>query len=259
MKNSSRHSNQNNSFHTDRERERDVDGGGFYSGYSHATGSPPTNISSPTSSFYNLQMYSTPSLYATTAPTPMISSHNIQSQQSQNSSFNLYQSVQEVPYHPPLDHRPYPIRSSPSPSMTSTGSSSSGSELNKVHKNGITFVDPFSTPVSTTTNDKYYNQQQYHQRNHSNINSNIRNTTTTTRMINEPVFQPIYATFGTESIFVTCPYCHNTDSTEIEHVIGSEAMIWACIIPFAGFLRKSKWDTRHRCKNCLNVIGTYYP
>lgn len=74
-----------------------------------------------------------------------------------------------------------------------------------------------------------------------------------------PVLQPIYATFGPESIFVTCPYCQHTESTEIEQKIGSDALLWACIIPGFGFLRRSKWETRHRCKNCLNVIGIHYP
>jgi hypothetical protein len=263
MNNTSRNSN-HNSFHTDRERERDGDGGGFYTG--HATGSPPTNISSSTSSFYNLQMYSTPSLYTRTTPTVIPVSTNTHYQSQSQQPLNLYQNVQEVLYHPTLDHRAYPVRSSPSPSAASTGSSSSGIEYNKVHKNGITFVDPFSTPVSSSTNDNYYHQQQqlYNQRNLSNINS-IRNTTSSSSISNnvrtssETVFQPIYATFGTESIFVTCPYCHSSESTEIEQVVGSKSFLWACIIPCAGFLRKSKWDTRHRCKNCLNVIGTYYP
>lgn len=257
--NNSRHSG-HHSFHLpDRDRERETDGGGFYGGNA-ANGSPPTNISSPASSYYNLQMYSTPSQYNTLSTNTNNSNSNYnqqqpQLQQAQNSSFNLYQSLQEVFYHPPLDHRSYPVRSTPSPSQSaSTGSSSSsGAEFNKVHKNGITFVDPFTPPTSTTKEHL----------NNNCINRNINNNNNTTvdhvRINCEPVVQPIYATFGTESIFVTCPYCHNTDSTEIEQVIGSEAMLWACIIPFAGFLRKSKWDTRHRCKNCLNVIGTYYP
>ena len=259
MKNNSRPGN--NSFHTDRERDRDTDGGGFYSG--HATGSPPANISSSTSSFYNLQMYSTPSLYATTI-TPAATAAPFSATTQSPQPYNLYQSVQEVPYHPPLDHRPYPVRSTPSPSASNGSSSSSGMEYNKVHKNGITFVDPFTTP---TTNDNYYHQnqqiqqqQQYNQRTVINRNNTASSLISNNVRVNsEPVFQPIYATFETESIFVTCPYCHNTDSTETELVIGSEALFWACIIPFAGFLRKSKRDIRHRCKNCLNVIGTYYP
>lgn len=242
----------NHSFHTSRDRDRDNDGGGFYGG--PTVGSPPTNISSPTTSFYNLQMYSTPSVY--TAPSQSNSSYN-----------NLYQSVQEVPYHPPVDHRTYPIRSTPSPSASTGSSSSSGLEYNKVHKNGITFVDPFTPPA--TTHDAYHHQHRSHHQQHAHQtqtqsnsiskNSSISKTNNNNRINFEPVVQPIYATFGTESIFVTCPYCHNTDSTEIEQAIGSEAILWACIIPFAGFLMKSKWDTRHRCKNCLNVIGVYYP
>lgn len=273
MNNNSRISNSNNSFNTDRERDRDSDGGGFYSG--HATGSPPTNISSSTPSYYNLQMYSTPSLYATattsavtTAPLSA-TTHNYQSPSPQ--PHNLYRNVQEVPYHPITDHRPYQVRSTPSPSASNRSSSSSGMEYNKVHKNGITFVDPFSAPVSTITNDNHSQQQQqqyqqYNQKNQININPVINRNNTASSLISnnvrinsEPLSQPLYATFGTESIFVTCPYCHNTDTTETERVVGSVAVLWACIIPFAGFLRKSKWDTRHRCKNCLNVIGTYYP
>ena len=86
--------------------------------------------------------------------------------------------------------------------------------------------------------------------------STLRNTSNTSTYANpspsnpqkvhvstETVIQPVYATFGTESIFVTCPYCHHTDSTEIEHTVGSEALLWACIIPCFGFCRKSKWDT----------------
>jgi hypothetical protein len=110
----------------------------------------------------------------------------------------------------------------------------------------------------------------YHPYTHNitaNTNTNMNTKSNTHRSLAEPtaslmsgpVIQPIYATFGPESIFVTCPYCHHTDSTEIQQAIGSEALLWACIIPGFGLLRKSKWDTRHRCKNCLNVIGIYYP
>lgn len=248
----------NHSFHTNRDRDRDTDGGGFYSGTT-SVGSPPTNISSPTTSFYNLQMYSTPSLY-TTPSQPQVS-------QSTSPYNNLYQSVQEVPYHPPVDQRAYPIRSTPIPTASTGSSSSSGMEYNKVHKNGITFVDPFTPPM--TAQDAYHHQQhQSRHQQHTHQTHTHSNTISKTSSISkpsnnrinfEPVVQPIYATFGTESIFVTCPYCHNTDSTDVEQAIGSEAILWACIIPFAGFFIKSKWDTRHRCKNCLNVIGVYYP
>lgn len=229
----------NSSFHSEREKDRDTDGGGYHNG--NILGSSPGNNSAQTSSFYNLQMYSTPRLYNTAPAAPM----HTYSKQPQSASFNLYRNVQEVLYHPSVDHGMHhqPVRSTPSPSASS---STEFNNNNIVHKNGITFVDPFST---STTNSMH---------NHNN-NSNTMNVNTSNRINSETIIQPIYTTFGTESIFVTCPYCHNTDSTDIEQVIGSEALFWACIIPFAGFLLKSKRDTRHRCKNCLNVIGTYYP
>lgn len=198
------------------------------------SGSSSPISTSATSSFYNLQMYSTPTLHTHNAPINNTISPPLN---------NLYQNIQEISYHPdtPLA-RPLatPIyRSTPSPPNT----------LNSVHKNGITFVDPFHQANNITEQQK--TQQIYPTNTQSRASSFVTQ--------GEAVIQPLFATFGTESIFVTCPYCHHTAETDVEQVIGSEALLWACIIPLAGLLLKSKWDTRHRCKNCLNVIGIHYP
>ena len=184
-----------------------------------------TNLSTPNSSFYNLQMYSNPAL----------------------PNFNLYQSVQEVPYHhqqPQVQVDRYDVNGIITNRHVTSPSPSQQVSSRQVHQNGITFSDPFAPSQGQTD---YYSQNQ------------TNSVSSSASRVIEPVVQPIFATFGTESIFVTCPYCHHTDSTEVEEVIGSEALFWACIIPFFGFLKRSKWDVRHRCNNCLNVIGIYYP
>lgn len=192
-------------------------------------------------SFYNLQMYSN------TGNTSSVSTQSAQStpftqstHTQQNTPFtqtaahtNLYQNIQEVPYHhhavEPLDRRPpspaISPRSSPNPPTIST-------PINTVHKNGITFIDPFQAQTQVNAQQQQQSLRQ---------------------------LAPLYATFGPDPIFVTCPYCHHTAETEVQQAVGSEALLWACLIPFAGLLLKSKWDTRHKCKNCLNVIGIHYP
>lgn len=180
--------------------------------YSAAAGL--SNPHTSNSNFYNLQMYQDTDAFA-------FPSH--QAQPTDYANFNLYQSVQEVPYH---------------------SSSRIYSEVNSDSRNNSvrSLCDRHSTSASTSASANHF-------------------TTLTTSTVSpyQPVLNPIYATFGTESIFVTCPYCHHNDTTEVDLAFGSDALLWACIIPFFGFLRKSKWETRHRCKNCLNVIGIHYP
>lgn len=169
-------------------------------------GSNPSPSSS-SSSFYNMQMYSPPSLYTnarSVSPSSSPIAHN---------GSGLYQNIHEVSYHP----------------------------APQVQKNGIVFTDPFAA---------------------SNPNfDSVSTSRSSTRSYEQasPVTQPLYATFGTDPMFVTCPYCHHTELTEVERAIGSKSLLWACIVPCFGFLFSSQWDTRHRCKNCLNVIGIHFP
>ena len=231
------------------------------SGESHGSYSHSPN----SSSFYNLQMYSNPSLKSQTHSQTQSQTQSQTHSSLSISSVNMYQNLQEVPYHPspPVSRSTSPDLSYPNPPTshfhntptTSSSSSTSDVEYRQVQKNGIIFVDPFSPPLASGSGAGYLTDS-YNHCSTSNIqipqsNRTISNT--------EPVVQPIYATFGPESIFVTCPFCHFTDSTEVERVIGSKAMSLACFIPLVAFFKKSKWDTRHRCKNCLNVIGVHYP
>lgn len=211
-----------------------VGGGGNSSGSttSGGYGSPP-----PSGYFYDLQMYS--------------NANTINTGGAGNPQ--LYQNVREVSYHHGHGNnisghgnnavtQLHALRHTPSP-------------VRQVEKGGITFVDPF-TPSQYSSSPPQYTSNTSNTSTYANPSpSNPQKVHVST----ETVIQPVYATFGTESIFVTCPYCHHTDSTEIEQTVGSEALLWACIIPCFGFCRKSKWDTRHRCQNCLNVIGTHYP
>lgn len=214
---------------------------------SHGSHSSPP----PSSYFYDLQMYSN-----TNSPSP-----------TTNPQYNLYQNVQEVLYH--QGH----LNSSRSVNNFNTSNAAaaihgqrqqqSSPVLRQVEKGGITFVDPFTpSQYSSSPNSQPPQPSQYTSSNYSNSSNTVPSVPIMTQKVHvstEIVLEPVYATFGTESIFVTCPYCHHTESTDIEQAIGSEALLWACIIPCFGFLRRSKWDTRHRCKNCLNVIGTHYP
>ena len=198
----------------------------------------------PSNSFYNLQMYSSPSLYTTNTQTPPpVLSTPIQPHQK---SAGLYQNLHEVPYHNPSSSMHTPRSASPAGSSSSSSASMNNyatrtappQKQSVIQKNGITFTDPFYS-----ANDTHFR----------GVSSSSETTAPVT------VLQPLYATFGPESIFITCPYCHHTDLTDVEKAIGSKSLLWACIIPCFGFLRSSKRDTRHRCKNCLNVIGIHYP
>ena len=215
---------------------------------------------SPTNpSFYNLQMYSNSSSSIGSFSQPQSNF-----QQPQGSQI-LYQNLHEVPYHhshynhttsqPLVNLRQSANYSPPSPvssnvsfaSQKSTNLDQTGNNRH-VRKGSIVFVNPF-TSISPSSNEAAEVNNGYgHNHNHPVENSS-----------NSIHYQPIYATFGKESVFVTCPYCHYTDDSDLEPVIGSTSLLWACIIPCLGFLLKSKRDIRHRCKNCLNVIGTHFP
>lgn len=211
-----------------------MNSGSINGGGGNSSGSISGGYGSP--HFYDLQMYSN----ANTANTANTGPGNPQ----------LYQNVREVSYHHGhgnnvnnghVNNHLHALRHTPSP-------------VRQVEKGGITFVDPF-TPSQYSSSPPQYTSNTSNATYANPSPSNPQKIHVST----ETVIQPVYATFGTESIFVTCPYCHHTDSTEVELAVGSEALLWACIIPCFGFCRKSKWDTRHRCQNCLNVIGTHYP
>ena len=227
-----------------------------YSGHGSISGSLSGSLSgsgphSPSPYFYDLQMYSNTN---PSPPPPTSHSHP-----------NLYQNAQEVHYHQgQVGNRrgasnnsnrvPAPINNLPGNRQQSSPVGS----LRKVEAGGVTFIDPFApSQYSSSPNSPPPQNCSNHY-----TSSNTPNSPAAAQKVHvssETVLEPVYATFGTEPIFVTCPYCHHTESTEIEQVIGTDALLWACIIPCFGFLRKSKWDTRHSCQNCLNVIGTHYP
>lgn len=223
---------------------------------------------SPTNpSFYNLQMYSNSSS-SSSSSIGSFSQPQSNFQQPQGPQI-IYQNLQEVPYHRP--HNNYTIAQphvdlrqsanySPPSSVSNNGSfiSQKSTNLNisgnnrHVRKGSIVFVNPFTSIPSSSNEVAEVNHINSHNHNH-NIYAPVDNSSDSIH------YQPIYATFGKESVFVTCPYCHYTDDSDLEPVIGSTSLLWACIIPGLGFLLKSKRDIRHRCKNCLNVIGTHFP
>ena len=231
------YNNNNNTEDLDRSSNNGSINGSISSGgYS----SPP-----PSSSyFYDLQMYSNTNV-------PPANNVNVNSQ--------LYQNVREVPYH--QGHVNSHAHNNMNVYAHRQQTSSSSGSVRQVDKDGITFVDPFapSSQYLSSLNSPPLRYTSNNSSSYTNTNSVPPSTPQKLHISSETVIQPVYATFGYESIFVTCPYCHYTDSTDIEQVIGGEALLWACIIPCFGFLRKSKWNTRHRCKNCLNVIGIHYP
>jgi len=76
---------------------------------------------------------------------------------------------------------------------------------------------------------------------------------------NNALICPVYAYFGREPVFVTCPYCHNTDETRTELFIGVSSILRCFMIPIIGLFVKSARDTRHYCRNCLNIIAIHKP
>lgn len=200
---------------------------------------PYTNSSSKTisssaahsGSFYTMKMYETPS----------------QSQASINSG-SRYLPPQEIPYHNPQMntnnqqqqplinrniHSNSPISSSEIPTNYNITDSSKGSAA------GIVFTNPFTSSPPPTQAPSLNNVS----------NSNINSAGT---------FQPLYATFGPEPVFVSCPYCQHTDETQVEPATGISSLLCCLILPVFGLFLKSKKDTRHRCKCCFNVIGVHY-
>lgn len=121
---------------------------------------------------------------------------------------------------------------------------------------GITFTNPFVPSEPNDACPRSYSSSSVNGCSSpvllqsTNVSNNIANSGAT--------FQPLYATFGAEPVFVSCPYCQHTDETITEPVIGMRSVLCCIILPIFGLLFKSKWDTRHKCKCCLNVIGVHY-
>lgn len=153
----------------------------------------------------------------------------VESSASASSAGSRYLPPREVPYH----H---------SPPGTIPEASSAGSAT------GITFTNPFA-PVEVRPVLQPQPQSQP-QTSNTNISNQVANSGAT--------FQPLYATFGPSPVFVSCPYCQHTDETIAEPAIGIRSVLCCMALPVFGLLFKSKWDTRHKCKCCMNVIGTHY-
>lgn len=190
-------------------------------------GSNTSIHSAPTSSFYTMKMYETP------ATDPVANS-------STPVSASRYLPPREVPYHLLQGH-----------GDQETGGSAAG----------ISFTNPFAGSSSANSNSSsnstpppvhqaYQQQQQQQAQSSTKISNTVANSGAT--------FQPLYATFGPAPVFVSCPYCQHTDETITEPAIGVRSVLCCFMVPVFGLLFKSKWDTRHKCKCCLNVIGTHY-
>jgi hypothetical protein len=183
--------------------------------------------SAPTASFYTMKMYETP----------------VETNRSATNEANSrYLPPREIPYH----HSSLSKESAPA----ANGSSA-----------GITFTNPFvpseSPPRSAGASPPV--QPVIQTITPSPLLPAANSTAVSNQAANSgSSFQPLYATFGRAPVFVSCPYCQHTDETIAEPAIGMRSVLCCIALPVFGFLFKSKWDTKHKCKCCLNVIGTHY-
>ena len=118
--------------------------------------------------------------------------------------------------------------------------------------NDVVFTNPFHNGNSSI------NQQQVHYHPHPHHSSTP--VLPAVQVPSEGTSVPVlYAYFGREPVFVTCPYCRHIDETRIESVIGIASILHCFALPIIGLFLGRARDIRHYCRNCLNVIATYHP
>ncbi len=179
------------------------------------------SVNSAPTAFYTMKMYETPVEPSNRGTRPTSTS-------TSSSPSARYLQPQEIPYH----HQQI---SSPSPQPTTKEPGAAGSAAD------IIFTNPFLPPTSPSPTTSAA----------TNISNQHANTAGT-------AFQPLYATFGMAPVFVSCPYCQHTDETIAVPAVGAQSILCCMVLPVVGLFFKSKWDTRHQCKCCHNIIGTHY-